>query len=238
MYNIRKMFCISKSLFFLDAYIYIKENNLKKDTKTMKNLLSENMLRFGTKNLSEGQKRKLVLESVMETIKEHGLHNEVKRRLSEYGSGSGSIKGPKEINRLETPNLTAMKKTNPYLINYSTTLGKQFVQAAEGGMTTAGTNDTLMKSTLDSLEKYGLSIQKNYPDRATYLLSAVFGQIDATIKANSTTGYTTLAGLCKGELSGGSLINASKKLSSASAQNYDVSVNYQGWDGLLNMFGL
>jgi uncharacterized protein (UPF0297 family) len=48
-----------------------------------KNLLSENMLRFGTKNLSEGQKRKLVLESVMETIKEHGLHNEVKRRLNE-----------------------------------------------------------------------------------------------------------------------------------------------------------
>ena len=48
-----------------------------------KNLLSENMLRFGTKNLSEGAKRNLVLESVMETIKEHGLHNEVKRRLNE-----------------------------------------------------------------------------------------------------------------------------------------------------------
>ena len=48
-----------------------------------KNLLSENMLRFGTKNLSEGSKRNLVLESVMETIKEHGLHNEVKRRLNE-----------------------------------------------------------------------------------------------------------------------------------------------------------
>jgi hypothetical protein len=48
-----------------------------------KKLLSENMLRFGTKNLSEGQKRNLVLESVMETIKEHGLHNEVKRRLNE-----------------------------------------------------------------------------------------------------------------------------------------------------------
>lgn len=48
-----------------------------------KNLLSENMLRFGTKNLSESQKRNLVLESVMETIKEHGLTNEVKRRLNE-----------------------------------------------------------------------------------------------------------------------------------------------------------
>ncbi len=68
MYNIRKMFCISKSLFFLDAYIYIKENNLKKDTKTMKNLLSENMLRFGTKNLSDSSKRRLTLESIMQTI--------------------------------------------------------------------------------------------------------------------------------------------------------------------------
>lgn len=52
-----------------------------------KNLLSENMLRFGTKNLSEGAKRNLVLESVMETIKEHGLHNEVKRRLMEFAGG-------------------------------------------------------------------------------------------------------------------------------------------------------
>ena len=56
-----------------------------------KNLLSENMLRFGTKNLSEGAKRNLVLESVMETIKEHGLHNEVKRRLNE-GSAADKAK--------------------------------------------------------------------------------------------------------------------------------------------------
>ena len=53
-----------------------------------KNLLSENMLRFGTKNLSEGAKRNLVLESVMETIIEHGLRYEVKRRLMlEFAGG-------------------------------------------------------------------------------------------------------------------------------------------------------
>jgi len=51
-------------------------------------LLSENMLRFGTKNLSEGAKRNLVLESVMQTIKEHGLHYDVKRRLMvEFANG-------------------------------------------------------------------------------------------------------------------------------------------------------
>lgn len=47
----------------------------------MKNLLSENMLRFGTKNLSESTKTKLVFESIMQTIKEHGLQNAVRRSL-------------------------------------------------------------------------------------------------------------------------------------------------------------
>ena len=49
----------------------------------MKNLLSENMLRFGTKNLTESAKRKLVFESIMQTIKEHGLQSAVKRGLNE-----------------------------------------------------------------------------------------------------------------------------------------------------------
>ena len=49
----------------------------------MKNLLSENMLRFGTKNLSESQKKELTLKSIMKTIKEHGLTESVKRLLSE-----------------------------------------------------------------------------------------------------------------------------------------------------------
>jgi len=49
----------------------------------MKNLLSENMLRFGTKNLSETSKRQLTLESIMQTIHENGLASAVKQRLSE-----------------------------------------------------------------------------------------------------------------------------------------------------------
>lgn len=53
----------------------------------MKNLLSENMLRFGTKNLSEVAKKELTLKSIMETINEHGLHNAVKRKLNEAVSG-------------------------------------------------------------------------------------------------------------------------------------------------------
>jgi hypothetical protein len=49
----------------------------------MKNLLSENMLRFGTKNLSEAAQRELVLKSVMETINEHGLHTDIRRHIME-----------------------------------------------------------------------------------------------------------------------------------------------------------
>jgi len=68
----------------MHIFIFILKKSNQKGIKQMsKNLLSENMLRFGTKNLSEGSKRNLVLESVMQTIKEHGLYNEVKRRLNE-----------------------------------------------------------------------------------------------------------------------------------------------------------
>ena len=59
--------------------LYLYERNLK--GTNMKNLLSENMMRFGTKNLSESQKRKLVFESIMQTIIEHGLQSDVRRSL-------------------------------------------------------------------------------------------------------------------------------------------------------------
>lgn len=49
----------------------------------MKNLLSENMLRFGTKNLTESEQRKLVLHSIMKTINDYGLHSVVIRKLNE-----------------------------------------------------------------------------------------------------------------------------------------------------------
>ena len=49
----------------------------------MKNLLSENMMRFGTKNLSEAAKKELTLKSIIETINEHGLQKEVRKALSE-----------------------------------------------------------------------------------------------------------------------------------------------------------
>lgn len=49
----------------------------------MKNLLSENMLRFGTKNLSEAAQKELTLKSILETIDQYGLRKEVRRALNE-----------------------------------------------------------------------------------------------------------------------------------------------------------
>ena len=49
----------------------------------MKKTLAENMLRFGTKNLNGQTERSLIVKSIMETINEHGVHLEVRRRLSE-----------------------------------------------------------------------------------------------------------------------------------------------------------
>jgi hypothetical protein len=49
----------------------------------MKNLLSENMLRFGTKNLTEAAKKELVINSIMETIDQHDLNQVILKKLSE-----------------------------------------------------------------------------------------------------------------------------------------------------------
>lgn len=90
-------------------YIFILKKVTKKGIKQMnKNLLSENMLRFGTKNLSEGAKQNLVLESVMETIKEHGLHNEVKRRLNEGATVDATAQGLYDAKGILNDNETAV----------------------------------------------------------------------------------------------------------------------------------
>lgn len=74
----------------------------------MKNLLSENMMRFGTKNLSESQKRDLTLESIMQTIEEYGLHGEVKAKLLEQVLDL--TQNIKDLNLLFVKNMGSMQK--------------------------------------------------------------------------------------------------------------------------------
>ena len=49
----------------------------------MKSLLSENMLRFGTKNLTATSQKELIVKSIMETIDQHGLSKTIYNRLAE-----------------------------------------------------------------------------------------------------------------------------------------------------------
>lgn len=66
----------------------------------MKNLLSENMLRFGTKNLSNSAKQELVVTAIMETINQHGLGNVIKKKLAEQAEPSTF--GPFSVAKLRT----------------------------------------------------------------------------------------------------------------------------------------
>ena len=62
----------------------------------MKNTLSENMLRFGTKNLSESGQKELIVKSIMETINQHGLHGAVRKRLTEADAPAAGYAFPND----------------------------------------------------------------------------------------------------------------------------------------------
>jgi len=134
----------------------------------MKNLLSENMLRFGTKNLSEAAQRELVLKSIMETINEHGLHNAVRSRLTE----ADAPENPKAWIEFNGPSsgwdgyktITPMTKrgnviTAPYVIQSGTSLGE--ASAILGGMLKAIGNDDAEGTKMQSLIKQ--ITKNNYP---------------------------------------------------------------------------
>ena len=67
-------------MFFYSNDIYYKGTFKEYN---MKNLLSENLLRFGVKNLTESAKKELIVKSIMETIDQHGLRNVIKNKLTE-----------------------------------------------------------------------------------------------------------------------------------------------------------
>jgi hypothetical protein len=85
----------------------------------MKNLLSENMLRFGTKNLSESQQKELTLKSIMKTIEENGLTESVKSLLME------------RIN-VSIPNYIYLPKGN--YVSKDTILGKLSINITQPGV--------------------------------------------------------------------------------------------------------
>lgn len=96
----------------------------------MKSLLSENMLRFGVKNLTESQQRELVVKSIMETIDQHGLRNVIYRRLTEqkipphnpelekqFAGSAGTKYGINST--IATPNPMKAKPGGKYMTQYT-----------------------------------------------------------------------------------------------------------------------
>jgi hypothetical protein len=129
----------------------------------MKNLLSENMLRFGTKNLSESTKKKLVFESIMQTIKEHGLTDVIRKQLTE-----ATVK-------VDSPSKGYIDVTVPV---DSATLGKASkilgsLMTAFGGM---GTDDAKAKAAIYSISSPALYYAVLYKVQTSANLRAEYGK--------------------------------------------------------------
>jgi hypothetical protein len=111
----------------------------------MKNLLSENMLRFGTKNLSEAAQRELVLKSIMETINEHGLHNAVRSRLMEQSPKPGATV---PVNSPGKGNIDAPVPTDSKTLGEASRIIGELLKAMKG----MGTDDTAAGKAIYSIK--------------------------------------------------------------------------------------
>jgi len=132
-----------------------------------RNLLSENMLRFGTKNLNNKSKRKLVFESVMQTIKEHKLEKYVRRHLSEQGqthaiSSRLSDFTPQELAKMKDLKTNAAAVQNILGMNADGKFGPQTKACVKYWQGTVGLNtdgivgdDTAFQMMQDSNDNYG-----------------------------------------------------------------------------------
>ena len=91
----------------------------------MKNILSENMQRFGTKNLTEAAKKKLMFKSIMETIDQHGLHKAVKTALTEQAMSTIATANDRYLNQYFKPNVTfGIKDGNKFFMDAPGAQGK------------------------------------------------------------------------------------------------------------------
>lgn len=171
-------------------------------------------------------------------LTESDLTRIVRRVINEQGTILRSGGATTTANFDVKPDLAKLQKTNPSLMSTAASIGTSLVNAAEGGMTTAGTNDKLMFDTLNKLVTTCNSLRQNYPgDRGKYYVAAVFAKISQTIASKSTTGYTDIISLVKGELSSTALDRAGGLISTASDGVIQISMNISGVDGMLKMFG-
>ena len=111
-----------------------------------KTLLSENMLRFGTKNLSDSQQKQLIVKSIMETINQNGLSYEIRKRLSEQNLLSEAT-----LKDLDSANMATVQKF--FAAEWSkNTNGPQ--------MSTANLVDVAQTTNMETSSKYFIKIFK------------------------------------------------------------------------------
>ena len=171
----------------------------------MKNLLSENMLRFGTKNLSEAAQRELTLKSIIETIDMYGLHNEVNQSLTE-DAGLSTIETLLVAQNDGEPLTQLFKSGASYTTNnsfaaYSGELGaKDLIFALPKGTTwTASTDGKIVTAPCVVVNKNDIKPMpgKDILDRlqnGEFIAKLAAGQI-ASVKGGMVAGYKATCGM-------------------------------------------
>lgn len=151
----------------------------------MKNILSENLLRFGVKNLTEAQTRALTLKSIMETIDAHGLHTEVRRALTEADA-------PKDANavidfsvqgNVGESGFKLAPGTNSILVMQSPTSLKEASTILGQIMKLAGSGQAESPQMIDTVKQI---TKNNYP---MILWKVRYG---STFKSNTGSNYKTV----------------------------------------------
>ena len=127
-------------------------------------LLSENMLRFGTKNLPESAKQRLVLESIMQTIHENDLAYEVSNRLSE-GDEETEVNGWfRVVKNNSTPQyLTVSIYPTLHLMSYLSGGQAKINQGYYNGWVKQGATEANSKTWGDIFGIYYPAIEFNMP---------------------------------------------------------------------------
>ena len=171
----------------------------------MKNILSENMLRFGVKNLSESNKKRLTLESIIQTIKEHGLSEQVRQALTEAESVSLQVNDDKFGKRIFDTSLNLVYGLTPssddqntnFFVGKSSDPAQSYQTTLVGGGKIGGTQmdnliEKIMKDTVIPVLPFEtrkfIKQGGNTGNLRMSLMSALTAMVDTAQQSASTAG--------------------------------------------------
>ncbi len=154
----------------------------------MKNILSENMQRFGTKNLTESAKKKLIVKSIIETINQHGLQEAVKSALNEQSMATIGQANDSYLNQYFKPEVTFGVKDGKFFMDAPGAQGKVLSTIVGSGHMPFGSANTdvvadiisknanaFLKRPLSRMQLVGAGILGNIVSRARALTSGTPG---------------------------------------------------------------